>query len=347
MVSNIRVGIVGFGYAAQTFHVPFLRSLATTEAVEIRAVSSSDAAKVHQLLPDVEVLSDHHALCGHEDLDLVIITSPNDSHALLASCALAAGKHVLLEKPLTTNYADAVALQQLAAAQERLLVPFQNRRWDGDFLTVKKLVADGSLGKVHYVESHFDRFRPQPRDRWRENGGEGSGIFWDLGPHLLDQALQLFGQPSHLTATLRALRPAAKAVDYFKLQLHYADKEVVLCASPYMAAANPRFTLQGELATYLKSGLDPQEDALKSGMDPQASSFGIEAEALWGQLYFATEHQPVATLHGDYLGFYQQLLDAIRGQAPAPVPIADAVEVIRLLALSEESAASGCRVSCD
>jgi predicted dehydrogenase len=342
----LKVGIVGFGYSAQTFHLPFLTSLASSEDIQICAVSSSDAEKVRGLLPDVTVVNDHRQLCAMADLDLVIITSPNDTHADLASIALQSGSHVVVEKPITTKLSDAIALQAEAKQQGKLIVPFHNRRWDGDFMTLKNLIKHNTLGPIHYFESHFDRFRPQPRDRWRENGGEGSGIFWDLAPHLLDQALQLFGKPQQLTATLRILRPKGKATDYFNLQLHYGDKQVVLSASPYMAAENPRFVAQGEHATYIKQGLDGQEEGLKNGANPLQAEFGQEAAHLWGRLHTAEGSSAIPTLQGEYLDFYRQLLDALRHQAPVPVAMADGVEVIRLITLAEQSAAEGRRVSC-
>ncbi|GAA5218131.1 oxidoreductase [Corallincola platygyrae] len=345
-MSVINVGIVGFGYAAQTFHLPFLKALAEDERVAIAMVSSSDAAKVHAHLPGVDVVSDPAELCQNPALDLVIITSPNDSHAKWAEFALTAGNHVLLEKPLTTRLSDAEHLATLAEKQQRMLVPFQNRRWDGDFLTLKQLIAEQAVGPIHYFESHFDRFRPQPRDRWRENGGEGSGIYWDLAPHLIDQTVNLFGMPQTITANLRALRPGAKSVDYFHLLLGYEDKEVVLAASPYMAAPNPRFVLQGEKGSYIKLGLDPQEDALKLGVSPLQQGFGAEAEADWGRLHNAEVAKSQPTLAGDYVSFYRQLLAAIRGEAAAPVPVTDAVGVIRLLELGELSAKEQRTVSC-
>ena len=207
MSQTINAALVGYGFAGQTFHAPFLTS---TPGLALRWVVSRDAAKVQAELPGCRVGSLDEVLAD-STVDLVVIATPNDTHAPIARQALLAGKHVVIDKPFALDLVEAEALVELAEKQQRLLSIFHNRRWDGDFLTVRRLLAEGALGQVAQFESHFDRYRPEVRQRWREAGGPGSGLWFDLGPHILDQSLQLFGQPDWLQADRAQQRPAALA----------------------------------------------------------------------------------------------------------------------------------------
>lgn len=204
MSDNIRVGLIGYGYASKTFHAPLI---AGTPRLELAVISSSDETKVKADLPTVTVVSEPKHLFNDPNIDLIVIPTPNDTHFPLAKAALEAGKHVVVDKPFTVTLSQARELDALAKSLGRVLSVFHNRRWDSDFLTLKGLLAEGVLGEIAYVESHFDRFRPQVRDRWREQGGPGSGIWYDLAPHLLDQAITLFGLPVSMTVDLAQLRP--------------------------------------------------------------------------------------------------------------------------------------------
>jgi len=206
MSHTINAALVGYGFAGQTFHAPFLT---TTPGLALRWVVSRDAAKVQAELPGCLVGSLDEVLAD-DTVDLVVIATPNDTHAPIARQALLAGKHVVIDKPFALDLAEAEALVVLAEEQQRLLSIFHNRRWDGDFLTVRRLLAEGALGQVAQFESHFDRYRPEVRQRWREAGGPGSGLWFDLGPHILDQSLQLFGQPDWIQADLARQRPGAR-----------------------------------------------------------------------------------------------------------------------------------------
>lgn len=212
MSDAIRVGLVGYGYASKTFHAPLISG---TSGLALTMVSSSDAAKVHADWPGVKVVSAASELLDDPEIDLVVIATPNDTHFPLAKAALEAGKHVVVDKPFTVTLSQARELESLAKHCGRVLSVFHNRRWDSDFLTVRTLINEGQLGEVCYFESHFDRFRPQVRQRWREQAGPGSGIWYDLGPHLLDQAVALFGLPVSITVDLAQLRPGAQSTDYF------------------------------------------------------------------------------------------------------------------------------------
>lgn len=335
-----RVGLVGYGYAGQTFHAPLI---AAVPGLRLAAVSSRDPARVKADWPDAEVLPDARALLQRDDLDLLVIASPNDSHFPLARAALAAGRHVVVDKPFTLTLAEARELAALAHARQRLLSVFHNRRWDGDFLTLRALMQQGTLGRIVHLESAFDRYRPAVRARWRESAGPGGGVWFDLGPHLLDQALQLFGWPRRLALDMATLRDGGLSDDWFQARLDYPGRRIVLRASMLAAAASPRFVVHGTLGSWVKLGLDPQEDALKAGRRPQ-----WPAQPGWGEERnvslitrpcgeaLHTDHWPLTA--GCQADYYAAVRDALRGDGPNPVPPHEAVAVMALLELGQRSA---------
>ncbi|AML58438.1 putative oxidoreductase ydgJ [Serratia rubidaea] len=336
MAETLRVGLVGYGYASKTFHAPLI---AGTPGLELAAVVSSDAGKVHADWPALPVVSEPQALFNDPTLDLIVIPTPNDTHYPLAQQALAAGKHVVVDKPFTVTLSQARALQQQAQQRGLLLSVFHNRRWDSDFLTLKTLLQEGSLGEVVYFESHFDRFRPQVRQRWREQGGAGSGIWYDLGPHLIDQALQLFGKPQTLFVDLGQLRPGSQSVDYFHALLQYGKRRVVLHASMLAAAEGPRYIVHGTQGSYIKYGLDPQEDRLKAGDRlPQADwGYDMRDGVVTLSRGDVLAEQPLLTLPGNYPAYYAAIRDAINGDGANPVPAAEAIAVMEMIELGIES----------
>lgn len=346
---RLRVGLIGFGYAGKTFHAPLIR---TTPGLELAAVASSDAGKVRAALGfDVVVLSRADELIARADINLVVIASPNATHFALASSALDAGKHVVVDKPFTADAAQAMQLAALARERGRLLSVFHNRRWDSTTLTAKKLLASGTLGEIRYAAMHYDRFRPQPVDRWKEDAAAGGGLWMDLGPHLLDEALCYFGQPLAIQADIAAVRPGAGADDTFHARLRYAGGlRVDLQASMLGALPRPRLILQGTRGTYLKQGLDPQETALKAGRLPAPAddaAWGVDAEpgvAMLGQ-DGELRQIVVPTGNGAYPAYYRQVVEAIRGRAANPVPPEDAIAVMRLLDTGRESSLRRCEVA--
>jgi predicted dehydrogenase len=334
---SIKVGIIGFGLSARVFHLPFLKA---SDAFHVRAISSSQHQAVQESWPDVDLYSDPRALVADSDVDLVINTAPNHAHFPLSSYALQAGKHVVIEKPFVTRLEDGETLIRQAADTGRILSVYHNRRWDGDFLTVKKLLSDGTLGRIRYFETHFDRFRPHVRATWRESGGEGSGILFDLGPHLIDQAVQLFGMPNAVTAQVAAMRDGARSDDCFRITLHYEDMLAVLVSSPFCAGPNLRFKIDGEAGSYVKYGLDPQEARLRGGLAPSGHEWAAEAPEDYGTRFTASGSEPVPTVTGGYQQYFAALAACIEGRAPNPVPADEALRVMRLIALVRESAAS-------
>lgn len=334
----IKVGVIGYGFAAQTFHIPLILAV---DGMQLTAISTSKPASVSQQHPSVKTFDTAEQLITSELVDLVVITAPNEVHFALAQLCLKNDKHVVVEKPMTTTCDEAQQLVALAQDKGLVLSVFHNRRWDGDFLTIKKLLAEKALGEVKQFESHFDRFRPQVRQRWREQPGAGSGIWYDLGPHLVDQALQLFGSPQSLTARCLTLRENSQATDYFHVLLHYPGLEVVLHASPFCAAPNSRYRVEGSQGSFIKYGLDPQEEQLKSGQPPHEETFGIESQESYGTLYKEDSFIKIQTERGRYLGYYQGLLEAVHSGKPNPVNPAEIVEVIQILELAEQSSRLG------
>lgn len=338
MSNPIRTAVIGFGLSARVFHLPFIQASAR---FTLTAISSSQYETVQQAFPHTVCFSDAKQLIDQAECELVIITAPNQAHFALAQYALSQGKHVLVEKPLTVTSQEAGQLIALAKAQGKILAPFHNRRWDGDFLTVKQLIEQGQLGEIKGFESHFDRFRPVPQQRWREDAQTGSGILYDLGPHLIDQALALFGPPQAITARVLALRPDAQAVDYFHLQLHYPDKEVVLHADPYQAGPNPRFKVQGDKGTFIKLGLDPQEARLRAGILPIEPTWAEETTEQFGVLYLPDEQQVIPTQTGGYQHLFSNIADAIDKKAPLLVSAEQALMGIEIIESALQSHLDG------
>lgn len=323
----IRTAVIAFGFSAQTFHLPFLMA---SKHFQVTHIVTSKAELVAADFPKVTALSDIDGLTSN-DVDLAIITTPNHLHFPQAKALLEKGIHVVVEKPFVLSSAEAVELQQVADSAKRVLTVFQNRRWDGDFLTVTALVEQGRVGELKRMTTRFDRFRPQVRQRWREQPGAGAGIFWDLAPHLLDQAVSLFGLPSQVNARIRAMRNGSEVEDAFELVLDYGSFEVCAGSSPFQAGPTARFQLEGTEGTFVKYGLDPQENALKAGVDVTDERWGQEPEEDWGVLYQEGSNRVVPTKPGNYDAFWHQLAQAITDEQEAPVPIAEAIDVLRLM----------------
>lgn len=320
--------IVGFGFSATTFHLPFLKSLSM---FSVDGVVTSTPDKVQHALPKTMTYSSLDDALNHHRFDLVVITTPNHLHYLQTKQSLEAGCHVLVEKPFTLCSEEAAALVSLANKKDRKLCVFHNRRFDGDFLTIKKMLNENVLGNIKRFESRFDRFRPQPRDRWRENAGPGSGIFWDLGPHLIDQALQLFGPPLKLSADIMPLRDNAKSDDNFDMTLYYADHIVKLGSSSFQAGPTLRFDVQGTKGNFRKFHLDPQEDQLRRGRRISDSDFAKTADNENGTLFVDGDHRTVITETGAYAWFYSMLADAVINGSALPADAKTVVSVIKTI----------------
>ena len=327
-VETIRVGLVGYGLAGSVFHAPLIRACPRMKLAAV--LTSRDAP---QRVGSVDELIDAS--------DLVVVASPNATHFPIARQALEAGRHVVVDKPLTLTIDEADELIGLAGERQRVLTVFHNRRWDGDFLIVRKVLP--RLGDVALFEAHWDRFRPAIKPGWREEPEAGSGVLSDLGPHMIDQALLLFGLPDAISADIIAQRSDARVDDYFNLVLHYGTRRVRLGCSTLVSDPRPRFALHGNGGSFVKHGLDPQEEQLKSGMDAGDPRFGITDNQ--GTLTFPDgTRESVLTERGTWPAFYEQVADAILDGAPVPVDPADARCGLMLIDLARRASELGRRL---
>lgn len=346
MKDTINVGLIGYGASARTFHVPVILATPTLRLKTIVARSGNDTSRPP---PTTAVVREFDDLLRDDQLDLVVIATPNSSHFELARRSLLANKHVVIEKPFTTSSIDALRLIELAEQKGLVLSAHQNRRWDGDFLTVQELLGKKHLGRLTAFESRFDRFRNHPKPgAWREQRQLGAGVFFDIGSHLIDQAVILFGAPSSVIADIRLQREFAQVDDYFDVMLNYGKFAATLKAGMLVKNPTPRFCLQGDRGTYIKYGTDPQENALKQGDSPTHPAWGREPESAWGTL--STKYQGlhsetrVETLPGCYQTYYQNIADAISGNASLAVTARQALMTIRIIELAIQSSQQKCIV---
>ena len=342
----INVGLVGFGFAGRTFHAPFIEAVPGLRLAAIVQRTGDDAVRLY---PDAKLVGSVEELVADSTIDLIVVATPNQGHFPLAKRCLEQGRHVVIDKPFATTSAEARVLVRLGEERGKVLSVYFNRRWDGDFQTVQKLVADGSLGRVVSFESHFDRFRPElKKGAWREQNAPGSGVLFDLGSHLIDQAMTLFGVPSAIEADVRIERTEAVVDDAFDVMLIYPDKRALLRATMLANIPGPRFTVHGTEGSYIKHGMDPQEDALKAGRRPNTAEWGTEAEENWGRLSLGegeeNQLRRVPTIAGDYRKFYENVRDAIEGRGVLEVKPVEALDVMIALELALQSSREGRRI---
>jgi scyllo-inositol 2-dehydrogenase (NADP+) len=349
MSEIIRAGVIGFGLAGRIFHTAVIAATPGLELACIVQRSGDEAAKAY---PQAKIARSIEEMLSDKSIRLVVVGTPSGDHYAHAAQCLKAGKNVVIDKPFTLTSEEARGLIELARENHVLVTAYQNRRWDGDFVTLKEVLASRALGRVVTYESHFDRFREAPRlDVWRESGAAGGGLLLDLGPHLIDQATTLFGDPLTVQADVRTDREGAVVDDAFDIQLKFANGVTAWLRSSLAAFyAGPRFLVHGTNGSFVKWGLDPQEEALKSGAKFTDPGFGEEPESQWGELYLAGEKgetvKTVRTAAGDYRGLYANVRDAILGVGKLEVTAENALRTTRLIELCRESSASGCRVSC-
>jgi scyllo-inositol 2-dehydrogenase (NADP+) len=337
-----RIGLIGFGLAGRYFHAP----LVAAAGMQLRAVVTSRTEEVRQRFPETLVVASVAQLLAHDDIDLVVVASPTGMHFAHAREALLSGRHVVVDKPLSLNAREAAALEELASNAGRKLSVFQNRRWDGDFLTVRRLQSEGRLGNIAYFRARWDRFRPQVVDRWRERAEPGSGVLFDLGAHLIDQAFVLFGRPDWIQADVFAQRAGAVTDDGFEILMGKGALRIALGASSLAASGDFRYCVHGSSGSFLKGGIDPQEDQLRSGMRPLDAEFGIEPRAGWGQLVSASDgrSERVATARGRWISFYEQVRDSLERGTPLPVAAAEARETLEIIDAARRSSEQGSRI---
>lgn len=339
MDKQITVGIAAFGMSGKVFHAPLLSS---NKHFRLKTICQRSGNEAKSLYPDVNIVRSLDEMLQDKEIDLVIINTPDFTHAEYAHKALAAGKHVVVEKPFTLHASEGEDLLNLATRKNKILTVFQNRRWDGDFMTVQKIVNNDLLGRLVEYESNFQRFRNyvQP-DTWKEKEDTGPGTLYNLGSHLIDQALLLFGIPEGVFADIRANRTDSVVDDYFDLHLYYKNLKVALKASYLVREPGPKFSLHGTHGSFLKYGIDPQEEALKKGLLPKDTDWGKEPESLWGimntdkrGLHYVGK---IETVSGNYSAFYDNLYDTIVHGAELAVKPEEAINVIQIIEAAYES----------
>lgn len=322
---QIKTALCSYGMSGRVFHAPFLHAL---PAFDLYSVWERDKDLAAVLYPSIRTCRSLEALLEDADVELVVVNTPNYTHYAYAKQALLAGKHVVVEKPFSTTVAEAVELMQLAAAKKRKLSVFQNRRYDSDFKTVRKVVESRVLGDMAEVEIHYDRYSEALSPKvHKEIPGPGTGILYDLAPHLIDQALQLFGMPEAVFADLRILRPVSRVDDYMEVLLYYPSFPVRLKSGYLVRETPPAYTVHGAKGSFIKRRSDVQETDLLQGR----LSDGKEPESEWGILHTDAGREYVPSLHGDYGSFYTQLARAIREDAPLPVSPEDGVAIMRVI----------------
>jgi predicted dehydrogenase len=343
----ISVGLVGFGFAGRVFHAPIISAVAGLKLRAILQRSSNEAALCY---PEAQVVKSMDELLAIDEIKLIVIATPNVFHYPLARECLLAGRDVVVDKPFTTTYSEAAELVNLAKQHGRLLTVYQNLRCNGDFRTIRRLVESGSLGRIVLYEAHFDRYRLQVRpDAWRERAEPGSGVFFDLGVHLIDQAMVLLGLPEAIAADIRIERDGAVVDDAFDVTMQYPRNRVLLRACMTALAPDIRYIVRGESGAFVKFGIDPQEEALKRGEIPHDETWGREAREKWGMLYTpdgnSIRTEAIPTIPGDYRLFYANVRDAILGDAPIDVTHEQMLNVVGALESARESSHRRCTVA--
>lgn len=341
MNSPIRTALVGYGSVAEKMHAPLIDACPDLDFV---GVVERHGNRCEEKFPNVRTFRSLDALIEGDFASLICLTTPNEFHFSMAKKCLLAGKHVVVDKPVTIHSWEAEELAKIASEKGLLCSVFQNRRYDGDVRTLQQLISQNTLGKLVYLESHFDRFRPQVSENWREQNVPGNGITYDLGSHLIDQVVMLFGKPQALVADIQKQRKNALADDYFDISLFYDGFKARVTAGVLVNAPTPRFLLLGEKGSYQKFFLDVQEQAFKEGKKPEGANWGLDPAEKWGKLYLENETISYPTLPGDYRIFYQNIADTLLGKASLQVTLPQAITVLKLIEAAVGSAQQGKKI---
>ena len=338
----IQTAIASYGMSGLVFHGPLLE---VHPGFEIKSILERHHENSRGKHPGAKIVREYESILDDEEIELVIVNTPDYLHYDMAKAALQAGKHIVVEKPFTLKSAEALELMQLGEEKERMVSVFQNRRWDGDFLTVKKVLKEGSLGRLVSFESHFDRFRNYIQESWKEDRSLGAGTLYNLGSHMIDQALHLFGMPEYLYADVRGMRDGSQVDDSFDIFLHYSEHKCLVRGSYLVREQGPRYILHGTEGSFIKSGLDPQEEALKAGALPEDKNWGSDDPSEYGILNTGIGgkelREKVVTTNGNYLAYYDSIYAHLREEAPLEVPASQGMDVIRIIEAAYASSEKG------
>lgn len=325
----INVGVIGYGLSGRVFHAPFIHTHPGFLLKKIVERSTKESKKKY---PYIEIVSDYKNLLQDDSIDLISVCSPNSLHFEMAKACLLAGKHVIVEKPFTPTSKEAEKLISLSTLVNKKIFVYQNRRWDGDFLTIKKILKSNDLGKLHTYEAHFDRFKPDGSSKgWKNTKLEGSGNLYDLGSHLIDQALHLFGKPEAIEAIIKTERKDSPIDDYFRLKLKYNQLEVVLTAGMLVKKIGPRYIIKGSKGIFTKFGIDSQEDDLKKGLLPDSKNWGEENKQYWGEIKTSTGNKIIESLPGNYMNFYNNVCEVLKNNVEMAIKPEEALETIKII----------------
>lgn len=342
MTQPIRTALVGYGSVAEKMHAPLISVCPDLDFV---AIVERNGNRCGEKFPNVRTFRSLDELLAADFADLICITTPNEFHFSMAKQCLLAGKHVVVDKPVTVHSHEAAELEKLAQEKGLVCSVFHNRRFDGDFRTLQKLVAEQTLGELVYLESHFDRFRPNVTENWRDREVPGNGITFDLGAHLIDQVVLLFGKPLAIYADIQKQRNNAVSDDYFDISLYYQGLKARVTAGVLVNVPTPKFLLLGQKGSFQKFHLDVQEQAFKDGKKPEGATWGVDPEERWGKLYLENETLPYPTLPGDYRIFYQNVADAISKSEPLKVTLPQTISVLKLIEAAFQSAQEGRKIN--
>lgn len=353
MGNGIRVGLVGFGMAGKVFHAPLITAV---EDLELAAVVERSTRNAEVIYPAITTYTSLEAMLGDSTLELIVVATPDNWHVRHAHQVLEAGRHVIVDKPVAATAEEVAGLMTSAAKADRFMIPFHNRRWDSDLRTLQKLLHEEKLGRVVSLESTFDRWRPHPRlAKWQEDGSTPGGVLTNLGTHLTDQALTLFGLPEAVGAEVATERDSGAAIDSFTVRLYYPGKTITLGSNYLAAQPRPRFRVRGTRGNFVKWGLDPQEARLNETGRVVEPNWGLEPASSWGTLAIEPEGDPggsmvtypVRPIPGDYRLYYSGVRDAILGKSRPPVLAIDAWRVAQLLEWAIESSAQRRAIACE
>jgi len=343
MGDPINTGIIGFGLSGKVFHAPFIHTHPDFHLSSVVERNNSHSRKIY---PYVSILKNYDELLNDDSIELIVVATPNTFHFPMIKESLDAGKHVVVEKPFVPTSKEADELIRFSEKSGKNIFVYHNRRWDGDFLTIRKLVLEGRFGEIKYYEAHFDRFSPKVKaGAWRDENIPGSGILYDLGSHLIDQALVLFGKPDSIKADVKRERKGSPVDDYFRLELNYGDKTAVLTAGMLVKDEGPRFIIDGTHGNFCKWGIDPQETALKTGEMPDSKGWGDDNPKYYGSygkgLAPPYEMSQIPTVNGDYMAFYDNVFDVLRKNKTLSIQPREARDVIFIIEKAFESSLSG------
>ena len=338
-MNPIKTALLSYGMSGEIFHAPLL---AVNPGFALTSIVQRSSEKARQRYPYVKIAKQVSDVINDDAIELIVINTPNESHYPYATQALEAGKHVIVEKPFTVTLREADDLIALAKKKNKVLTVFQNRRWDGDFMTVKKVVENKWVGKIAEFELHYDRYRNYiEANTWKEEQGPGSGILYNLGSHMLDQVLALFGMPVEVDARVGIQRPNGKVEDFYDIRMQYKDFHAIVKSSYLVREATPRYILHGTDGSFIKYGIDPQEQSLKDGKVPGTSGWGTDAKELWGKLNTTIGglhvEGHVETIAGDYTQFYKNVYESIRDGKPLAVKPEESRDGIKLIEACYES----------